>query len=182
VQTSLYGASKLAGEALLAAYCNGFGFRGFVFRLASVLGERYGHGHVVDFVRQLRADPRRVEVLGDGRQFKAYVYAHDCVEAMLVGVERGPAPFNVFNVAGDDCCTVDESLGWICARLDVAPVRRYSGGPRGWPGDSPRIQLDTSRLRALGWRPTLRAREAVLRTVDYLQANPWRLERAGVCV
>ena len=182
VQTSLYAASKLAGEALLAAYCSGFGFRGFVFRLASVLGERYGHGHVLDFVRQLRADPRRVEVLGDGRQLKAYVYVHDCVEAMLVAVARASAPFNVFNVAGDDCCTVDESLGWICARLDVAPERRYGGGPRGWPGDSPRIELDTTRLRALGWRPRLGVREAVVRTVDYLAANPWRLERAGVCV
>jgi UDP-glucose 4-epimerase len=181
VQTSLYGASKLAGEALLAAYCSGFGFRGVVFRLASVLGERYGHGHVLDFVRKLRADPRRIEVLGDGRQLKSYVYVHDCVEAMLIAAHRASAPFEVFNVAADDCCSVDESLGWICARLGVEPERRYTGGPRGWPGDSPRIQLDVSRLRSLGWQPRLGTREAVLRTVDYLEANPWRLERDGAC-
>lgn len=181
VQTSLYGAAKLAGEGLLGAYCSGFGFQGFVFRLASVLGERYGHGHVVDFVRQLRADPRRIEVLGDGRQLKSYVYVHDCTDAMLLAVARASAPFNVFNVARDDCCSVDESLGWICARLGVAPERRYTGGARGWPGDSPTIHLDISRLRALGWQPRLGIREAVLRTVDYLEANPWRLERGGAC-
>jgi UDP-glucose 4-epimerase len=181
VQTSLYGASKLAGEALVAAYCSGFGFQGFVFRLASVLGERYGHGHVVDFVRKLRTDPDHVEVLGDGRQLKSYLYVRDCAEAMLLVVGRASASFNVFNVAHDDCCSVDESLDWICARLGVRPERRYTGGPRGWPGDSPRIHLDVSRLRGMGWQPRLGLREAVLRTVDYLETNPWRLERGGSC-
>jgi UDP-glucose 4-epimerase len=181
LQTSLYGAAKLAGEGLLGAYCSGFGFQGWVFRLASVLGERYGHGHVVDFVRGLHADPRRIEVLGDGRQRKSYVYVHDAVEAMLLAVARAAAPMNVFNVAREDCCSVDDSLGWICDRLGVAPERRYTGGPRGWPGDSPTIHLDVGRLQALGWRPRVGLREAVLRTVDYLQANPWRLERGGAC-
>lgn len=178
VQTSLYGASKLAGEGLVAAYCSGFGFEGRVFRLVSVLGERYSHGHVVDFLRKLRADPSRVEVLGDGSQRKSYVYVQDCVDAVLLGCARGSGPLDVFNVGTDEHCSVDESLGWICERLGAQPDRSYTGGPRGWPGDSPFIHLDCARLRALGWQPRLSIREGVLRTVDYLERNAWLLERA----
>jgi UDP-glucose 4-epimerase len=176
-QTSLYGASKLAGEALIAAYCTGFGFRGTVLRLVSILGERYGHGHVLDFVEKLRADPRRIEVLGDGNQRKSYLYVRDCVDALWIALERAPGPFDVFNVGAEEFCTVDESLGWICDRLGARPERTYTGGPRGWVGDSPFIFLDASRLRALGWRPSLTIREAVLRTVDDLEASARRRER-----
>ena len=176
-QTSLYAASKLAAEGLLSAYCHGFGFEARVFRLVSALGERYQHGHVVDFVRKLRHDPREIEVLGDGRQRKSYLYVGDCVDAMLLAVARGGAPFEVFNLGHEEHCTVDESLGWITERLGLAPRRRYTGGRRGWAGDSPFIFLDASRMRALGWRPTLGIRDAVLRTLDYILANPWVLER-----
>jgi UDP-glucose 4-epimerase len=177
VQTSFYGAAKLAAEALIAAYCSGFGFQGLVFRLVSCLGERYSHGHVFDFVKKLRVDPGRIEVLGDGRQRKSYLYVRDCVEAMLLALARSTEPLSVFNVGTDEQCTVDDSLDWICGRIGARPERRYAGSPRGWIGDSPCVQLDTARLRALGWRPTLGIRESVLRTVDYLQANPWLLDR-----
>src|SRR5215469_6551915 len=97
VQTSLYGASKVAAEGLITAYCAGFGFQSYVFRLVSILGERYTHGHVLDFYRQLRADPTRLRVLGDGRQRKSYLYVHDCVDAMLTAVEKARALVNIFN-------------------------------------------------------------------------------------
>jgi UDP-glucose 4-epimerase len=176
-QTSLYGASKLAGEGLIAAYCAGFGFQGLVFRFVSILGERYTHGHVFDFYKKLLADPRRVEVLGDGRQRKSYLHVQDCVSAVLLALEKAGEGFDVFNLGVDDYCTVDESLGWICAHLGLDPERRYTGGIRGWIGDSPFIFLDTAKIRGLGWQPQLGIRESVIGTLEYLQANRWVLER-----
>ena len=171
-QTSLYGASKMAAEGLITAYCAGFGFQSYLFRLVSVLGERYTHGHVLDFYRQLRADSSRLRVLGDGRQRKSYLYVHDCVDAMLTAVGRANAPVNIFNVGCDSSCEVRESVGWICEALGVTPQIEYGGGDRGWPGDNPVIVLETSRIRALGWRPRLTIRQAVLATLEYLRANP----------
>ena len=176
VQTSLYGASKLAGESLIQAYCAGFGFQGCIFRFVSILGERYSHGHVFDFVRRLRADPRELHVLGNGRQRKSYLYVQDCIDAMLVAIEKAGDGVNIFNLGTDEYCQVNDSIGWITERLGVAPVLRYAGGERGWIGDSPFIFLDCTRIRSLGWTPALSIREGVLRTVDYLCANPWLLE------
>lgn len=177
VQTSLYGASKLAGEGLVAAYAAGFGLQGLVLRFVSILGERYTHGHVFDFYRKLRADGRVIDVLGDGRQRKSYLHVHDCVDAIFTVLAHAVTPFEAYNLGTEETCTVDESLGWICARLGLAPERRYAGGARGWVGDSPFIFLDTSKVRALGWRPRLGIRAAVERTLDWLRANPWVLER-----
>ena len=179
IQTSLYGASKLAAEGLIEAYCEGFGFQGYIFRFVSILGERYTHGHVFDFCKQLRAHPDRLDVLGNGKQRKSYLYVQDCVDAVLLAVEKASDRVNVFNLGTDEYCEVDDSIGWICEHLGVSPRRSYSGGERGWVGDSPFIFLDCSRIRALGWRPKLTIREAVVRTVRYLQQNPWVLERRG---
>jgi UDP-glucose 4-epimerase len=176
VQTSLYGASKLAGEGLIQAYCEGFGFRGWIFRFVSILGERYTHGHVFDFCRRLAADPTRLPVLGNGRQRKSYLYVHDCIDAMLFALERAGDSVNIFNLGTDEFCELNDSIQWITERLGVSPRLEYSGGDRGWIGDNPFIFLDTARIRALGWTPRLTIREAVLRTVDYLQANPAVLE------
>ena len=175
-QTSLYGASKLACEGQISAYVEGYGFQGWIFRLSSALGERYSHGHVFDFYKKLRARQDEIEVLGDGRQRKAYVYVQDCVEAILLALARAREPLTILNVGGETC-TVDESLGWICAELGLDPRRTYSGGARGWVGDNPHVELDTRRLRALGWRPATSTREGVRRTVRYLQANEWLLGR-----
>jgi UDP-glucose 4-epimerase len=176
VQTSLYGASKLAGEGLIAAYATGFGFQGYIFRFVSILGERYTHGHVFDFYRKLRDNPRQIEVLGDGQQRKSYLYVQDCIDAMLLAIDRAKEPVNIFNLGTDEYCRVDDSLDWICTHLDLNPRRCYRGGERGWIGDSPFIFLDAAKIRSLGWRPKLTIREAVLRTLEYLQANPWVLE------
>jgi UDP-glucose 4-epimerase len=177
VQTSLYGASKVAGEGLIAAYCTGFGFQGYVFRFVSILGERYTHGHVFDFYKRLQANPHEIDVLGNGKQRKSYLYVQDCIDAMLCVLEKAREPFNVYNLGADEYCTVDDSLGWICGHLGLSPKRRYGGGERGWVGDSPFIFLDTAKVRGLGWRPKLSIRAGVLRTLEYLQGNPWVLQR-----
>jgi UDP-glucose 4-epimerase len=177
IQTSLYGASKLAAEALIEAYCEGFGFQGYIFRFVSILGKRYTHGHVVDFYKQLRDHPDTLYVLGNGKQRKSYLYVQDCLAAMLLAIEKAQDNVNIFNLGTDEYCQVDDSIGWICEYLGVSPKRIYGGGDRGWIGDNPFIFLDCSRMRALGWQPKLSIREGVIRTVRYLQQNPWVLER-----
>lgn len=179
MQTSLYGASKLAGEGLISAYCEGFGFQSFIFRFVSILGERYTHGHVFDFYKQLRQDPGRLRVLGNGKQRKSYLYVQDCIDAMLLAMERSTAKVNIFNLGVDDYCQVDDSIRWISETLEVKPRIEYTGGDRGWIGDNPFIFLDTTKIRVLGWSPKLSIREGVVRTVRFLQANEWILEARG---
>jgi UDP-glucose 4-epimerase len=175
LQTSLYGASKLAAEGLIEAYCEGFGMQSYIFRFVSILGERYTHGHVFDFYRQLRDHPERLEVLGNGHQRKSYLHVQDCVSAILVAIEKAAARVNIFNLGTDEYCEVRDSVGWICGQLGVQPEIRFSGGERGWVGDNPFILLDCSRIRALGWRPELTIKESVLRTVAFLAHNEWTL-------
>lgn len=177
IQTSLYGASKLAAEGLIAAYCEGFGVQGYIFRFVSILGERYTHGHVVDFYKQLRDHPDTLHVLGNGKQRKSYLYAQDCIDAMLLAIEQAHGKVNIFNLGTDEYCQVNDSIGWICEYLGVSPHLIYAGGERGWVGDSPFIFLDCSRIRALGWQPKLTIREGVIRTLQYLEHNPWILEQ-----
>ncbi len=171
VQTSLYGASKLAAEGLIGAYCEGFGFRGYIFRFVSILGERYTHGHVFDFYKQLLAHPGRLDVLGDGSQRKSYLYVQDCMDAMLLAIEKATGAVNILNLGTDEYCQVNDSIRTICEQLGVTPDIRYSGGNRGWIGDNPFIFLDCSRMRALGWKPKLTIREGIVRTLEYLQRN-----------
>ena len=177
VQTSLYAASKVACEGLIQAYCEGFGFQGYIFRFVSILGERYTHGHVFDFYKKLRADPSRLPVLGDGHQRKSYLYVQDCIAAIFHALERAQDRVNIFNLGTDEFCEVNNSIQWICERLGVKPVLEYTGGKRGWIGDSPFIFLDGSKIRALGWKPALTIREGIVKTLDYLVENPWVLER-----
>jgi UDP-glucose 4-epimerase len=177
VQTSLYGASKLAGEGLIAAYCEGFGFQGYIFRFVSILGERYTHGHVFDFYKQLREHPDRLYVLGNGKQRKSYLYVHDCINAMLTATARAEEKVNIFNLGTDAYCQVTDSIRWICSCLGLSPKLEFSGGERGWVGDSPFIFLDTKKIRALGWKPKLTIEESVVRTVRFLDANRWVFNR-----
>jgi UDP-glucose 4-epimerase len=176
IQTSLYGASKLAGESLIQAYCEGFGFQSYIFRFVSILGERYTHGHVFDFFKQLRADPGKLRVLGNGRQRKSYLYIQDCLDAMLLAIDRAQEAINIFNLGTGEYCEVNNSIQWITKHLGVNPELAYTGGERGWIGDSPFIFLDCSKIRSLGWEPRFTIRESVVRTLDYLQTNPWVLE------
>jgi UDP-glucose 4-epimerase len=176
VQTSLYGASKLAGESLIQAYCEGFGFQSWIFRFVSILGERYTHGHVFDFYNQLRNDPSRLMVLGNGKQRKSYLYVQDCLDAIFLAVERAKEKVNIFNLGVDGYCQVNDSIGWICREMGVKPKLEYSGGERGWVGDNPFIFLDTKKIQSLGWKPKVSIEEGVVRTVRWLRENEWVLE------
>ena len=176
VQTSIYGASKLACEGLIQAYCEGFGFRGWIFRFVSILGERYSHGHVFDFYKKLLDDPEHLHVLGNGKQRKSYLYIQDCIDSILVAIDKAEDKVNIFNLGTDDYCEVTDSIGWISEHLGLHPELSFEGGERGWVGDSPFIFLDCSRIRALGWHPELTIREGIIKTLEYLQENRWLLE------
>jgi UDP-glucose 4-epimerase len=176
IQTSLYAAAKTAGEGLISAFCEGFGFQSWIFRFVSILGERYTHGHVFDFYKSLLADPTKLRILGNGKQRKSYLYVQDCLDAIMVAIERADAKVNVLNLGTDEYVDVDQSVGYICEALKLAPERSYTGGERGWIGDNPFILLDTKRIRALGWTPKLTIRDGILKTLAYLQSNPWLLE------
>jgi UDP-glucose 4-epimerase len=177
IQTSLYGASKLAAEGLIAAYCEGFGMRSWIFRFVSIVGERYTHGHVFDFYKKLLADPEKLPVLGDGRQRKSYLYVQDCIDAMLLAMTHARESVNIFNLGTDEHCTVDDSIGWISGYLGLAPKRIYGGGERGWVGDNPFIYLDIRRIHALGWHARLGIRDGIVRTIAWLAQNRWVLDR-----
>jgi UDP-glucose 4-epimerase len=177
VQTSLYGASKLAGEGMIAAYAEGYGIKARIFRFVSILGERYSHGHIFDFMKQLAKDPERLQVLGDGKQRKSYLHVEDCIAGILLGSTATDERIQIFNLGTDEVCQVLDSVGWITGRLKLSPRLNFSGGRQGWVGDIPLIHLDTSRIRSLGWLPKRGIREAVELTVDWLDANRWIFTR-----
>lgn len=177
IQTSLYGASKSACEGLIQAYCEGFGFHSWLFRFVSILGERYTHGHVFDFYKKLLDTPDRLDVLGNGKQRKSYLYVQDCIDAILIAIEKSGEKVNIFNLGTDEYCEVNNSIGWICGHLDVSPELVYSGGDRGWIGDNPFIFLDCSKIRKLGWKPRYTIKEGIIKTLTYLEENKWVLDR-----
>jgi UDP-glucose 4-epimerase len=182
VQTSLYAASKLACEGFIHAYCEGYGFEGYVFRFVSILGERYTHGHVLDFYKQFREHPDKLKVLGDGTQRKSYLYIGDCLEAMLHVIGRGTAKqakhrVETYNLGTEEYVEVNDSIRFISKAMGVKPKLEYSGGNKGWIGDNPFIFLDTKKVRATGWKTTLTIEQAIVRTLQWLQQNQWVLER-----
>ena len=151
--------------------------RAWIFRFVSILGERYTHGHVFDFYRQLVAEPGCLRVLGNGKQRKSYLYVHDCIDAMFHALANPHDKVNIFNLGTDEYCEVDNSIRWITSRLSLSPKLEYSGGDRGWTGDNPFIYLDTRKIRALGWNANLTIRGGIERTLDWLVENRWVLER-----
>lgn len=171
IQTSLYGTSKLSGEGLISAYCEGFGFQSWIFRFVSLLGERYTHGHVIDFYRKLLKDPTQLEVLGNGKQKKSYLYVNDCIDAILIALEKAKEKVNIFNLGTDEYCEVNDSIGWITKHLKLNPTLNYTGGERGWIGDNPFIFLSAKKMQSLGWRPTLTIQESIIKTISYLEKN-----------
>ena len=182
IQTSLYAASKVAGEGLIQSYCEGYGFEGYIFRFVSILGERYTHGHVLDFYKQLLAHPGQLKVLGDGKQQKSYLYIGDCLDAMLRVVERATAKsakhgVEIYNLGTDEYVQVNDSIRFLCAALGLKPQLEYSGGNKGWVGDNPVIFLDTKKIRATGWKTTLTIEQSIIRTLQWLQKNQWVLQR-----
>lgn len=182
VQTSLYGASKMAGEGMIAAYAEGGQLdEAYVFRFVSILGERYTHGHVFDFYRQLVDHPDHLRVLGDGTQRKSYLYVQDCIDAILHVTRNATARdakhhTQIYNLGTPEFVQVNDSIRFICATLGLKPRLEYTGGNRGWIGDNPFIFLDTKKIQATGWKPKLTIEQGVVRTLHWLQANRWVYE------
>jgi UDP-glucose 4-epimerase len=176
IQTSLYGASKAACEAFISAYCEGFDIQAWIFRFVSIVGERYTHGHIYDFYQKLKINPNSLKVLGNGKQRKSYLYVQDCIDAILIAIEKTNDKINIFNLGIDGYCEINESIKWICDELKVKPNIEYSGGDRGWIGDNPFIYLDTKKMMSLGWKPKISIKEGIINTVKYLKENEWVLE------
>jgi UDP-glucose 4-epimerase len=179
LQTSLYGASKLACEAMIQAYSEYFGIRCFIFRFVSWIGERYSHGVVFDFVRKLRRSAETLEILGDGRQRKSYLDVVDGVGGIFHALEHSKDVKNIFNLGHDAFMNVLDLADIIVDELNLKGVRYVTtGGERGWLGDSPFVHLDTTKLKALGWRPRVSIEQGIRDAVRYLQAHPQLLERS----
>jgi UDP-glucose 4-epimerase len=181
LQTSLYAASKVAGEGLISSYCEGFKFEGYIFRLVSILGERYSHGHVFDFYKQLLDHPGRLKILGDGKQRKSYLYVQDCLAAMLSVMSFGTAKkakhgVEIYNLGTEEYVQVDQSVALICKSLGLKPELEYTGGSRGWVGDNPFIFLATGKIRDTGWKTSLTIEQSIDRTLQWLRNNSWIYE------
>lgn len=178
LQTSLYGASKLAGEAMVQAYCEYFGITCYIFRFVSWIGERYTHGVIFDFLKKFKANPHLLEILGDGKQRKSYLDVIDGVKGIFYGVQHAEERKNIFNLGHDEFMTVLDLVGIIIDELGLKDVQyRTTGGERGWLGDSPFVHLDTVKLKALGWAPRVSIEQGVRNTVRYLQRHPQLLEQ-----
>lgn len=173
IQTSFYGASKIACEGLISAYCEGFEFQAWIFRFVSILGERYTHGHIFDFYEKLQKDSSRLHILGNGKQKKSYLYIEDCLDAMELAIKKSQENVNILNLGNNEYCEVNDSVSWICSYLNVDPTLSYSGEERGWVGDNPFIFLDNRKISSLGWTPKQNIKDSVIKTIDYLCENNW---------
>lgn len=159
---SLYGASKLASEGLITAFCHLFGMQAWIFRFANVVGDRATHGVIFDFINKLKQNPEELEILGDGTQKKPYIYVWDCVDGILYGFQHSDGQANVFNLGNRDTTSVTTIGRMLIKSMGLANVRlKYTGGNRGWPGDVPQVRLDTTRMEKLGWKPKYTSDEAV---------------------
>ncbi|MEY2505355.1 MAG: UDP-glucose 4-epimerase [Verrucomicrobiota bacterium] len=169
IPISTYGASKLACEGLIAAYCHMFELKGRAFRFANVVGPRQTHGVGYDFVRRLRVDPSRLRILGDGTQKKSYIHVDDVLAAIRLADERTRQSYDVFNVASDDYITVREIADLAVEVCGISPGGtnyEFTGGDRGWKGDVPVVQFDCSKIKSLGWRPRRTSAQAVTHAME----------------
>ncbi|MGC9445299.1 MAG: NAD-dependent epimerase/dehydratase family protein [Candidatus Methanospirareceae archaeon] len=170
IPISLYGASKLACEALIASYCYTFEMQAWIYRFANVIGQRSGHGVIYDFVQKLRANPVALEILGDGTQTKSYIYISDCIEAMRIGLraESDEERVHILNIGTDSMTSVTRIAELVAGAMNLAPEFSYTGGKRGWKGDVPVMLLDASKLIALGWQQRYNSEEAVKKGIGDL--------------
>ncbi len=173
IQTSLYGASKLACEGMIAAYAESFDMQAWIFRFVSILGPRYTHGHVYDFFEQLEEHPQQLTVLGNGYQKKSYLHVSDCISAIHTAMNGATDSVNIFNLGVDGYCEVRDSIGWITSELGLNPELSFGTESKGWIGDNPLIHLDTKKIQQLGWKPKFSIEESVRDTVAFMKANSW---------
>ncbi len=163
---SLYGASKLSCEALISAYCNLFGMQAWIFRLANIIGKESDHGIIPDFIKKLNANPKSLEILGNGKQNKSYLHIDDCVNGIITGFEKSKSNLNIFNLGSDSQASVVEIADTVCNEMGVSPKYIFSGGKEGWLGDVPVMILDSSKLKSYGWKPQYSSKEAVKKTAS----------------
>jgi UDP-glucose 4-epimerase len=170
---SVYGASKLACEALISAYCHSFNMKAWNFRFANIIGERSGHGVITDFIRKLRANPGELEILGDGKQTKSYLEVHECIAAMLYATGKARGTVNTFNIGSEDWVDVKTIAEIVIEEMHLSGTKlRFTGGERGWVGDVPRMQLSLERIKALRWKPQRGSKESIRLAVRDLLAVP----------
>lgn len=172
-QTSLYGASKLYCEGLISSYCEGYQFQSWIFRFVSILGPRYSHGHVYDFVKMLLKDNSKLPVLGNGRQRKSYIHVHDCINAILFAIKNSKNKVNIFNLGHNNYINVNKSIEIISRIMNCNPKLIYTGGSRGWVGDLPFVFLDNKKIKKTGWKPKLSIEESIKQTTNWLLQNQW---------
>jgi UDP-glucose 4-epimerase len=162
IPISLYGAAKLGAEGLITSFCHTFDLQSWIFRFANVIGERSTHGVIFDFIKKLRRDPAQMEILGNGKQRKAYLLVDDCVDAMLYVTRHARDGVNIFNLGCEDTVNVVRIAEMLVEEMDLGNVKfRFTGGERGWKGDVRTMLLSIDRLKALGWRPRTTSEEAV---------------------
>jgi UDP-glucose 4-epimerase len=179
LQTSLYGASKLGAEAIIQAYGEYYGIRSYVFRFVSWVGERYSHGVVFDFINKLKRNPKELEILGDGNQKKSYLHVEDGIRGIFLCIENMKAVKNVINLGHVDYVDVTTLANIVSEEMGLRGVKyRFTGGSRGWLGDSPLVHLDVSKIRSVGFHPKIHIEDGIRRTVRYLLNNDWLLDVA----
>ncbi len=169
VPISLYGASKLACEALITSYSHTFDMHSWIFRFANIVGDRGTHGIIVDFIEKLKNDNQHLEILGDGRQSKSYLHVTDCVDAILFVVDHVGETVNIFNVGSEDTIDATGIARIVVEEMGLRDVEfNYTGGKRGWKGDVPRMLLAVDKLKELGWSPSYNSADSVRDTARVL--------------
>jgi len=176
IQTSLYGASKASAESIIQAYCEYFEINSWIFRFVSFIGERYTHGVIFDFMKKLKENPSQLEILGDGTQRKSYLHVQDGVNAMFTAIKKAKDKKNIFNVGHNDYVNVVKVADLICDEMGLSNITyKFTGGDRGWVGDQPFVHLDVTKLKTIGWKPTISIERGIRRTVKYLKDNEYLL-------
>lgn len=161
IPISMYGASKLACEAMITAYCHTFDMRSWIFRFANIIGDRGTHGIIVDFIHKLKNDPAHLEILGDGKQSKSYLHVRECVDAMMLVVLKSNEQVNIFNIGSEDTISASRIGEILAEEMGLEPEFKYTGGSQGWKGDVPKMMLSIEKLKALGWRSGMDSEENV---------------------
>jgi UDP-glucose 4-epimerase len=172
LQTSLYGASKYSAEALIQSYCEYFEMQSWIFRFVSFMGPRYTHGVIFDFLKKLKKDPTELEILGDGSQRKSYLHVDDGINAIFLAIEKSNKKINIFNLGNKEWINVNDLADIVCETLKLTNVKYiYTGGKRGWIGDTPFVHLDIRRISDLGWKPEHSVADTIKNTIHYLSVN-----------
>lgn len=165
VPISLYGASKLACEALITSYSHTFDMQAWIFRFANIVGPRSTHGITVDFIKKLKENPHKLEILGDGKQEKSYLHVSECVNSILFAIEKSKEEVNIFNIGSEDTISATEIGKIVVEEMGLSDVEfTYTGGSRGWKGDVPRMRLRIEKLKAIGWKPEYTSERSIRET------------------